>query len=181
MTKRELTARYFDWMYRLVCNDEYSRGLSYRKLLRHLHKTEFLYSIPMDGNRAEDGADLRYRFGYEQAHERSQIALYLDRQPCSVLEMMVALSIRCEETMEDPEIGDRTGQWFWNMIVNLGLGPMDDRRFDAVYVNGILERFMNRKYGPNGEGGLFAIRHPRQDLRSAEIWYQMNWYLDENF
>lgn len=181
MRGNELKTRYFNWMYRLVCNDEYSKGLSYRKLLHHLHKTEFFYSIPMDGNRAEDGMDLRYRFGYEHSYEGPMIASYLDRLPCSVLEMMVALSIRCEEMMDDPEFGDRTGQWFWNMIVSLGLGSMDDQRFNPAYVDDILNRFMNREYGPHGEGGLFTIRHPRQDLRSAEIWYQMNWYLDENF
>lgn len=181
MTRSELNSRYFNWIYRLVCNDEYSRGLSYRKLLRHLHQTEFFYSIPMDGNRAEDGTDLRYRFGYEHSYEGPMIASYLDDRPCSVLEMMVALSIRCEEIMDDPEIGDRTGQWFWNMIVNLGLGSMDDRRFDADSVGDILRRFMNRQYRPNGAGGLFAIKRPLHDLRSAEIWYQMNWYLDENF
>lgn len=33
MTRDELNNAYFDWMYQLVCDDEYSRGLSYRKLL----------------------------------------------------------------------------------------------------------------------------------------------------
>lgn len=182
MTRDELNTEYFEWMYRLVCNDEYSRGLSYRKLLYHLHQTDFFYRIPMDGNRAEDGTDLRYRFGYEHPHEGPAIASYLDDRPCSVLEMMVALAIRCEEQiMDDPDVGDRTGQWFWNMIVNLGLGPMDDRRFDPAFVDRILQRFMNREYGPHGEGGLFTVRNCRNDMRSIEIWYQMNHYLAENF
>lgn len=181
MTRSELNAKYFEWMYRLVYNDKYSRGLSYRKLLRHLHETEFFYVIPMDGNRAEDGMDLRYRFGYGHSYEAPMIASYLDDRSCSVLEMMVALSIRCEEIMEDPKAGDRTGQWFWNMIVNLGLGSMDDQRFSPVYVDNILTQFMNRDYGSHGEGGLFTVRHPSQNLQSVEIWYQMNWYLDENF
>lgn len=181
MTERELKTRYFNWMYRLVCNDTYSRGLSYRKLLRHLHETEFFYSIPMDGNRAEDGIDLRYRFGYEHSYTGAEIGCLLDESPCSVLEMMIALSLRCEEMMEDPEIGDRTGQWFWNMIVNLGLEHMNDQRFDPICTSDILNRFMNREYGPYGEGGLFTIKYPPQNLRTAEIWYQMNWYLDENY
>lgn len=182
MTKNELNTKYFDWVCRLVYSKGYSRGLSYRKLLRHLHRTEFFYSIPMDENRAEDGTDLRYRFGYEHAYEGAVISSYLDNRPCSVLEMLVALSIRCEENiMDDPALGNRTGQWFWNMIVNLGLGSMDDRRFDSAYTDDILNRFMERQYGPHGEGGLFTVKHPRQDMRTAEIWYQMNWYLDENF
>ena len=41
MTRDELNNAYFDWMYQLVCDDEYSRGLSYRKLLYLLHDTDF--------------------------------------------------------------------------------------------------------------------------------------------
>lgn len=182
MARDELNTQYFEWMYRLVCDDEYSRGLSYRKLLRYLHQEEFYYTLPMDGNRAEDGTDLRYRFGYEHSCEGPEIASRLDNRPCSILEMMVALAIRCEEQiMDDPDAGNRTGQWFWNMIVNLGLGPMDDKRFDPALVDNILKRFMNREYGPHGEGGLFAVRHCKKDMRFVEIWYQMNHYLTENF
>ena len=65
MTKNELNDAYFNWMYQLVFDGRYSKRLSYRKLLRELHRIEFTYIIPMDGNRAEDGVDLRYRFGYE--------------------------------------------------------------------------------------------------------------------
>lgn len=63
----------------------------------------------------------------------------------SVLEMLIALSIRLEEhIMDDPEIGDRTGQWFWNMITNLGLGSMDDRKFNENRVEDIVTRFLER-------------------------------------
>ena len=80
--------------------------------------------IPMDGNRAEDGIDLRYRFGHEQHYSDAMVASFLDDRPCSVLEMMIALSIRCEEhIMDDPDVGNRTGQWFWSMIASLGSGP----------------------------------------------------------
>lgn len=182
MTRNELNIGYFEWMYRLVCSDKNARGPSYRKLLTHLHERDFVYTIPMDGNRAEDGTDLRYRFGYEHSYKGPVIASFLDDRPCSVLEMMIALAVRCEENiMDDPDIGDRTGQWFWNMIVNLGLGHMTDRYFDQVLVDNILDRFMERRHGPHGEGGLFTVRNPRRDLRFVEIWYQMNWYLSENY
>ncbi len=181
MTRDELNNAYFEWMYQLVCGEQHSKRLFYRKLLYLLHDMEFTYTIPMDGNRAEDGTDLRYRFGYENAYESSMIATYLDDQPCSVLEMMVALAIRCEEhIMDDPDIGDRTGQWFWNMIVNLGLGSMSDTNFDIDQVEKIIHKFLNHEYKRNGEGGLFTVKHIRIDMRSVEIWYQMCWYLDEN-
>lgn len=179
MTKDELNNLYFDWMYQLISNDErYSSRLSFRKLLYLLHDTEFTYMIEMDGNRYEDGVNLRYRFGYKYGVSNAEIADCLDTRPCSVLEMMIALSIRLEEhIMDDPDIGDRTGQWFWDMIVNLGLGSMDDSKFDKAYAIDVIRRFLNRDYGRDGKGGLFTIEHCGYDMRDVEIWYQANWYL----
>lgn len=180
MIEDKMNDAYFEWMYQIVC-DERDSGMSYRKLLYLLYDTDFNYTIPMDGNRAEDGIDLRYRFGYENAYEDATIAAYLDDRPCSILEMMVALAIRCEEhIMCDPDIGNRTGQWFWNMIDNLGLSDMDDIGFDKNYVKSAIQKFLNREYKRNGEGGLFTVKHCWKDLRLVEIWYQMCWYLDEN-
>lgn len=179
MTRNEINDAYFSWMYQLVNGEQYSRGASYRKLLYLLHNTEFTYTIVMDGNRYEDGIDLRYRFGYVFRHESTMIASYLDNRPCSVLEMLVALSIRLEEhIMDDPELGDRTGQWFWSMITNLGLDSMDDDGFEQDFSEKIIRRFLNREYERDGKGGLFTLEHCRYDLRNIEIWYQACWYLD---
>ena len=93
MTRDELIDQYFDWMYQLVVDDRYSNK-SYRKLFARLYDTEFTYTIPMDGNRAEDGIDLRYRFGREQLYSDAMVASCLDDRPCSILEMMIALAIR---------------------------------------------------------------------------------------
>lgn len=169
--------KYFEWMFDLVCGDRFSKHISYRKLLMQLHNTEFTYSIHRDRNRAEDGIDLRYRFACDYP-EFDDAEKYL-AGPCSVLEMMLALSIRCEESiMDNPSIGDRTAQWFWGMVTNLGLGSMYDTNYDRRIVDSILTRFLNRDYEPNGKGGLFTIRNCDRDLRNVEIWYQLNWYLD---
>lgn len=171
--------RYFDWLCHMVASEKYPKRF-YHKLLRFLHGQEFTYTIAMDGNRACDGIDLRYRFGHERRIDRRIIATELDVQPCSVLEMLVALSIRCEEhIMADEEEGDRTGQWFWSMIENLGLGQMQDDIFDEDETDHIVQRFLNREYGSHGEGGLVTITNPRRDLRSVEIWFQMMWHLND--
>lgn len=175
--RNEINSRYFRWMFDLVCGKRYAKEVSFRRLLEHLHNTEFIFSIPKDENRAEDGIDLRYRF--VRIIHMEECLDYLDG-PCSVLEMMVALAIRMEESvMDDPEYGDRTGQWFWGMVVNLGLGSMTDSRYDERYVDNILDRFLYRDYDPDGRGGLFTVRYTDEDLRLVEIWYQMCWYLDE--
>lgn len=166
---------YFKWMTDIVCGDRFSRECSYSKLLKHLHSIDFTWIIPKDSNRAEDGKDLRWRFAYF-----NHIDDYRDLNgPCSVLEMILALAIRCEESiMDDPAYGDRTSQWFWGMITNLGLGGMTDSRFDISYADNVIDRFLNREYDPDGQGGLFTIRDCEYDLRDVEIWAQMNWFLD---
>lgn len=166
---------YFEWMYNTICGDSYPE-YSHVKLLSYLHNTEFIYFIQKDKNRAADGIDLRYRYALE--YYNGDVPECLDG-PCSVLEMMLALALRCEETiMDDPAMGNRTRQWFWNMIVSLGLGGMFDDLFDEELAKETVDRFLYREYEPNGRGGLFTIRDCDRDLRTVEIWYQLCWYLD---
>lgn len=176
MTQKELKKQYFEWMYDLVCEGRYSKSNSYRKLLKHLHEREFVWSISNDANRAEDGIDLRYRFAYDLIDDpRNELGEY-----CTVLEMILALAIRCEETiMDDPAYGDRTAQWFWKMITNLGLGDMLDSRYDEYYVDEVIDRFIDNDYDQDGRGGLFIIKNCDYDLRYVEIWIQLCWYLDD--
>lgn len=169
---------YFEWMSDLVCDEKYVKNVSYRKLLMHLHSTNFRYplNIPNDGNRAGDGVGLRYKFACDRGYDN--IGLYL-KGPCSVLEMMVALAVRCEEhIMEDVDLGNRTGQWFWDMIDNLGLYQMSDDYFNKKEVTEAITRFLDRKYRDDGAGGLFTVPDCPYDLRNVEIWYQMCWYLN---
>lgn len=179
---------YFEWLFNLVCEQRYHKPI-YRKLLMHLHDTDFRYSIRMDRNRAEDGEDLRYRFALEHGYDipatvvdlarPSEIMNLFNDRSCSVLEMMIALAIRCEECiMDDPSYGNRMGQWFWNMVVNMGLGPMTNEMYDKVYVETVIQKFLDREYEPDGKGGLFRIRDCEVDLRGVEIWHQLCWYLD---
>lgn len=166
--------QYFEWMYDLVCGERYSKNISYWKLMNCLHSIEFQYSVPNDKNRAEDGKALRFQFAVLNNCEGAED--YLEG-PCSVLEMMIALAIRCESITDDLEYGDRTAQWFWEMIVSLGLGSMTDKRFDRNAVEDAIYDFMDRDYAPNGEGGLFTVRNCKHDMRDLEIWSQLNEYL----
>ena len=168
---------YFDWLCELVDIQRFSKHLTYRKLLMHLHNIEFTWIIPRDDNRADDGIQLRRRFGLDRGDLSLQRCL---RGPCSVLEMMIALAIRCEETiMDDALLGNRTGQWFWGMIHNLELSSMTDPHFDRDYIDSVIARLLNRDYESNGKGGLFTVKHCDQDMRTIEIWCQLSWYLDE--
>ena len=176
MLADQIRNEYFDWMINLVNANRGPKEISYIKLLEYLHNTEFTYLILRDRNRAEDGVDLRYRIRLIRKHP--EYPEYLSG-PSSVLEMMIALAIRCEECiMDDPAYGNRTSQWFWGMIVSLGLGGMTDAIFDRDYVEECLTRFLNREYERNGKGGLFTVKGTRRDMRKMEIWYQLNAYLN---
>lgn len=167
---------YFEWLCDLVDSKRFSKHVSYRKLLMHLHNIEFTWFIPRDDNRADDGIQLRRRFAL--ARNDMSVIDYISG-PCSVLEMMVALAVRCEETiMDDTLMGDRTGQWFWGMVNNLGLSSMKDSKFDRDFVDDAIARLLNREYEPDGKGGLFTVRHCTHDMRTVEIWCQLSWYLD---
>lgn len=176
---RDINSEYFEWLCSLVRDSKPIKHRSYRKLMVYLYHTEFEYILPMDRNRCDDGISLRYRFGYEQGFDDTIIASCMDT-PCSVLEMMVALALRCEEhIMQIPENGLMSGRWFWRMISNLGLEEMYDAQYDEDMVNCIIYRFLNRGYGPDGEGSLVYIPNSQYDLSTMEIWYQMMRYLIE--
>lgn len=174
----DIRNRYFEWLVDKVAGSLCSGSISFNKLFYQLHDIPFRYILLRDENRAKDGVELRYRFVWENRYP-AEVEYELDG-PCSVLEMMVALAIRCEESiMDDPAIGDRTPQWFRSMLVNLGLGTMTDDRFNRVYVDMVINRFLDRQYDADGHGGLFTVRHCDCDLRDVEIAYQLYWYLDE--
>lgn len=174
--EERINEEYFNWLCGLIDSERFSKAVSYDKLLAHLHNIEFTWFIPKDDNRAHDGLMLRRRFGL--ARDDLSVQNYITG-PCSVFEMMVALAVRCEENiMDDSHWGNRTGQWFWGMIRNLGLGSMRDSSFDVDVVDDIIATFLNRQYAPDGRGGLFTVKDYPQDMRTVEIWCQLSWYLN---
>lgn len=176
----QLKDEYFNWIHHKVCGNARINKNTYNKLLRYLDEIDFIVVHPMDDNRRVDGIDFRYQFGYYNGYSEDYIRENLDLKECSVLEMMVALAFRGEEQfMSNTRYGDRTGQWFWEMIVSLGLGSMNDKAFDRRYVSDVIDNFLNRRYKPNGEGGLFTLNEYPKDLREVEIWYQFLWHLNE--
>lgn len=176
MIDARINDEYFSWMCDKVCGERFAESISYRKLLTFLHNVEFVWIIPMDRNRVDDGLSLRRHFILDVGYEE-HVAEYISG-PCSVLEMMIALAIHMEDWMDDYRYGNRTGQWFWGMVRSLGLNGMYDIAYDEDHVQEIILNFLNRDYEPDGRGGLFTIRGCRDDLRDVEISVQRNWYLN---
>lgn len=173
----DIRFEYFDWLCGIV-----GYNVTYQKLLYLLFSINFIPNIARDENRAGDGINLRYRFACERNYSYSEVSDAIDNRDCSLLEMMIALALRCEENiMYDQDYGDRTGQWFWDMVDNLGLSSFDDYHWDEYYAKEICNDFNNANYSPDGKGGLFYIPGCDKDLRSIEIWYQMCWYLNAKY
>jgi hypothetical protein len=165
---------YYHWLVDLLNNDYLKENYSH--LLGALFDTEFTWSVDYDSNRASDGLHLRKEFAAQ-----SHYILSSDRG-CSVLEMLIAMCKKCdEELMYDPDLGDRTGQWFWMILVNLGLDIYDDLAYDPDSVRTIVERFLDRDYEKNGFGGPFYVCDSMCDFRDTDLWLQLNLYLHERF
>lgn len=167
-----MNKQYFDWL--VSFTGSVNETELYSKLLTHLHNRYFDFLLNEDDCRNADGIRLRTTFA-----ELTGIYIYdLRRDRATILELMVALSIRMEDTMFDPSFGDRTGLWFWGMIQSLGLLYMSDSQYDEESIDETIDCFITRKYLPNGHGGLFTLDHEQVDLRRIGIWTQSCWYLD---
>ena len=174
----KIRRRYFLWLCDLVGVGE--PGHNCKEFAWVLFHKEFTWFVPNDDNRLEDGKKLREEFIDKTLIDGWEC---LDG-PCSIFEMLIALSRRIEFMLRDPAIPDRTDQWFWMMIHNLGLNIFNDTTFnidEKIYNNDlILNKFLERTYMDNGLGGLFPLNRPHANQRRVEIWYQLMAYLDEN-
>lgn len=169
---------YFDWLCMVAVPDGYHR-LEYSMLLNTLMETEFYWLVPRDENRARDGLELRDL--YEQ--ETGETCDF--DGPCTVLEMMLALAMRCnDEIMYDPEDPNRADQWFWTMICNLKVDVFDNKHFSKIDTEEILEKFLDRKYENFGQGVCFCLFPPPKlstNFYRSELWYQLNWWIMRHF
>lgn len=165
---------YFKWLYCQVGSVlEKNPSRSYFKLLGLLHEKDFVWIVPHDDNRAEDGRGLRREFlEYEDIHSPDPVWM---RYPCSMLELLIGLSRRLNFlTDAEPRV------WFWQLMENLGLDKYNDNTLvPDVEIDKVLENVIWRTYDRKGRGGLFPLRRPHEDQRDVELWDQMHAYLLE--
>lgn len=163
---------YLSWLYELIADKEAaSPSKTYWKLAQHMYTTEFVWLVPNDDNRIEDGRDLRWEFIEDLGLEDIDPAwLHLG---CSMLEMLIGLSRRLS-FIADGQPRD----WFWHLVTNLGIS-YSDRRYNEKNVEEALNAVVWRTYRRNGHGGLFPLKNARHDQRDEEIWHQLNAYLLE--
>lgn len=179
MDRNYLTDLYFKWMCSIAFPDEHVRS-HYIKALDLLNSMDFIYLLDLDENRLLDGINLRYHFSYASKMPYEYVSNELKDMRCSVLEMMIALAIRCEDSiMSDDRYGDRTYKWFWEMFSNLGLDRYSDDNWNEDEALIIVFNFLNRNYNYDGSGNIFRFDNPNFDVRKMEIWDQMGLYMNE--
>ena len=170
---------YFLWL----CNLIMKPGRIGLEFLWSLHQVEFYWTVPNDDNRLHDGTNLREYF-IDSVFSNYYSSL---DGPCSILEMLVALSQRMDFQMSEIGASDNPGRWFWELIDNLNLEEFSDNssknecRQKAAINQEKLKIFMDRSYSRSGHGGLFPLKKPNKDQRKVEIWYQMMAYLMEKY
>lgn len=169
----------------------------YDFLLEYLFSIPFYYDMrrfPRDENRLMDGKKLQEDFLLDEF----QIPLssetgkkFLKKNDCSVLEMLLALSIRADLEYTGDGSGDGKVDLFWQMLDNLGLLVYQNRRFDDEKVGKILRKWLDRDYDSSGNGSIFPLKRwhsdPKKreilreiDQTEREIWDQMMAFLCEN-
>jgi len=176
---KPLDELYLEWLYSQVGDvkiEDPSR--TYWKVLKQLYTKEFVWIIPNDDNRIQDGKDLRYEFvdqsGLDDV-DRNWVHL-----GCSMLELLVGLSRRLAfEVDGEPRV------CFWELMNNLGLRKYTDYRYSqreefvCRVVDTVLDRVIWRTFEPTGKGGIFPLKNATRDQRELEFWYQLCAYVLE--
>lgn len=172
-------SRYFEWLCKQAIPNECLRK-EYSNLLGCLYEINYYANFEMDNNRITDGIDLRYRFARSiSIYNTIEVDNLCQYEQCSMLEMMLALCIRMEESiMYDPDKGDRTHVWFEHMLKSLGILEESNDLFSRQRIEFKISQFLEGQYSVDG-GGLFILRNKKIDLNKYDLWYQMNLYTEQ--
>lgn len=167
---------YFAWLCEMVGVEQPDQ--SYWLLFGVLHKKEFTPLIPNDDNRAFDGLALREEFEDEV---KMHLPPDFNKKGCTFLELLIGLARRCESFVGDHDVKE----WFWILLSNVKLEIFTDEDFyeehETYEIDDILNRINNRTYLKSGRGGLFPLKNYEKDQRKTELWYQLSYYLMENY
>ena len=181
---------YVEWLESFTIDErmDSSRRLSYHKLIMLLWEIEFEPSVGNDHDRAAEGLELRSRYNDILARKAGEgdfvtpdvRAIFGE---CRVLEMLIALSMRMYDLMQDMGIYNSVSRWFWEIMSNVGFDILDDDTWDesdeSAFSNEQFVRYscdeIMQGFGQavGKKGGWFHV----EDWDSIEIWYQMHGYL----
>ena len=175
---------YFEWLIAQVDSTDKNPEHTHHLLLEQLHLHNFIdWIVDGDDNRAADGRMLRDN--YCDFVGSLDLDIHELNTRCTFLEMLVAFVIRMSYETEGLLPNTTPGDWFWQMMKNLGIAQYNDEKFmqnfqeARAHIYGVVRRVNGRLYHPDGSGGLFPLKHAPNDQRKIELWYQFNYYVQE--
>lgn len=159
----------------------------YKNLIKHLNHTEFIWVLDDDRNRMEDGLYIREDFLMKMNVDKDT---FID-VPCTVLEVLVALTIRMyDEYVGEPGEEDQNIV-FWELLSNLGLDDLTDNSWDQDMYDVLVDDWMKRNFDEFGVGSIFPLYDYRtskpktlssiEDQRKISIWSQMQYYISSKY
>ena len=169
---------YILWLGEQVKLDEKDERGGYHFLIKALYRKEFYWTNDMDENRSDEGKALRDVFAEDCGLDDIPDEI---NGPCTVLEMIIGLSKRWNGEVSLTEEEDRSDEYFWQMISNLGLEGCTDDKFDPEMVREKLDILLDRDYQDDGKGSLFPLERSKESQKNIEMWYQLQNYLMENY
>lgn len=179
-----LVETYFDWL-KSEAFTTASERREYEGVLRQLHDIPFYWTIVSDDNRAGDALSFRqYEFleFQEGLDGLDQIVLgqWATAAP-SVLEVLLGIARRWAFYF-----GGEVPFYFGHLFHNMGFDRYPGRNLtgntnDRLRVK--VDRWMSRQFEANGHGSPFPLHQlfDPVDMRSIDIWGQMNAYSAEHF
>ena len=191
--REDVSESYIRWLYEKVGLNDEEYG-QYWRVIRRLFKRQFISLVKNDDNRIGDAITLRRQFESEFGYPERYMDYMCGVDECNMLEMMVAFAMRIQsDIMWDPDTEDRTAFWFWTMLSNAGLDmeACQDGYFNKdqlINLENLLDRVIYRTYSKTGIGSFFPLekfqnapKNSKRDLRKVELWYQMQFWIGENY
>lgn len=179
-----LTETYFDWL-RQDCFTDHNERKVYEGVLRELHDIPFFWTMWSDENRAGDALAFRQSdfLGFQQdldSLNQQWLAAWATATP-SVLEVLLGMARRFSFFYEGVP-----AYYFGHMFRNMGYDRFPGRVLShsgRAHIRAITDDWMSRQFKSDGHGSPFPVIHALDvvDMRTIDIWAQMNAYSAEHF
>lgn len=173
---------YLEWLFDKI------KGDYYENLLYELWQITYAPVFELDENWAHRGLKLREEFvnatnaGFNCPGYGRRVK---DKKKCSVLEMLVSLSLTAAESVGDGTQWSSPSDWFHAVIENLGLTKATNSDFDIykAFVWREMDNIMSHNHGKLGDpynwfviakANLGKLSDPETvDFRKMDIWNQL--------
>jgi hypothetical protein len=101
---------------------------------------------------------------------------------CSVLEFLVALAERVNDVLAIIPVDAAFSMFLENMdLTRCSDDWFLNQRDPECYIQDRCDIMMDRQYRPDGSGGGLFIVHDDKDIRQSEWWWQMQYWLNEQY